>query len=492
MANVKTARDYQVDIGIETHVQFKTKSKLFCGCDNDARDAAPNTHICPICLGLPGTLPVLNKGAIQLAIRTGSALNARINRQTKFDRKNYFYPDLPKGYQITQYDQPIISDGYIDVPATGQGQKNASKQPATFRVRIERAHLEEDAGKTIHPSRADYSLVDFNRTGTPLLEIVSKPDIHSPAEARAYAQELYYILRYADVSHVDLYHGNLRFDVNLSVRKRGDTQLGTRSETKNLNSFRAVERASRYEMKRQMELLDKGRPVAQETRGWDDAKGKTVAQRTKEEAFDYRYFPEPDLPPLRLEPSMIDEVQERMPELPQAIRDKLAAAGLSAQDSNTLLSQPNLLQLAVSLLQSRHLARIANWLTTEVQRAVSQAEFDWDSFQLTAENLEKLAAMVEDNELSSTAAKQVLEVLITQDTDPRAVAEKRQLLQVSDEGAIDQYVEDVIQEHEQAVADYQAGQENSLQFLVGQVMKASRGQANPQLARTKLKEKLDQ
>src|SRR3990167_7357823 len=276
-------------IGIETHVQLKTKTKLFCSCNNDARGAEPNTYVCPVCLGLPGSLPYLNETAIKLALRIGVALNAKIAKLTKFDRKNYFYPDLPKGYQISQYDEPIVGQGYVELPCNGK------------RIGVERAHLEEDAGKLLH--EADNSLLDLNRAGTPLVEIVSEPDIASPAEAKEYAQELYNIIRYAQVSDVDLYHGNMRFDVNVSVREKGG-ELGTRTETKNLNSFRAVEKAAEYEIKRQTELLNKGEQIVQETRGWDEAKGKTTSQRGKEEAHDYRYFPEPDIPPVDITADM--------------------------------------------------------------------------------------------------------------------------------------------------------------------------------------------
>lgn len=480
MIDAKFRAKYDVDIGIEAHVQLVTKSKLFCGCDNDARGAKPNTHVCPVCLGLPGSLPVLNERAVELAIRAGVALNAQIAEFTKFDRKNYFYPDLPKGYQISQYDQPIVASGKVKVPLD-------DKELAVY---IERAHLEEDAAKTVSPAGSDYSLVDFNRAGTPLLEIVSAPDMHTPAQARAYATELYHIMRYAGVSDVNLASGNMRFDVNISARLKGARQLGTRAEIKNINSFRFVEKVCDYEINRQVALLEKGELVTQETRGWDEAKGKTFAQRTKEEAHDYRYFPEPDLPPLVIGEQLVKAASQDL-RLPADIRRQLVGAGIKPQQAQTLLDHPLLLDAALQVAEAKPavLKRVANWLTVQVRHLVAETQPEQD-IKLSSVRLIKLAEMVEAGTLSSTGADEVLAVLLVEDRDPEAIAKDKQLLQVSDEREVQAIVDQVIGEHAQAAEDYRAGNVNSLQFLVGQVMRASRGAANPTIAADLLKKKL--
>lgn len=473
---------YEPTIGIECHVQLKTKTKLFSGVSNNARGAAPNTLVSPICFGLPGVLPVLNKQAVELAIRAGVALNAQIATFSTFDRKHYFYPDLPKGYQITQFDQPIVGKGVVHVPLDGQ----------IVDVGITRAHLEEDAGKSTHPAGKEYSLVDLNRAGTPLLEIVSEPDIHSPEAARAYAQELYYLMKYAEVSDVDLYEGNMRFDVNISVAKKGSGELGTRAEVKNLNSFRSVEKAAEYEFRRQIEVLEKGQKVVQETRGWDDAKMKTSSQRTKEEAHDYRYFPEPDIPPLRIELSRIEAVKAAMPPLPSEMREKLNRLGLDTSQVSTLLEQPKLMMIQLkSMDQDNDTARrIANWLTVDVQSVVSQGEYDWDSFVLDHERLQELSQLVAESKLSSTAAKEVLFVLMHTSETAQEIATKLDLLQMSDESAIEGIVQQILDKNPKAVEDIRSGEMKAIGFLVGQVMKESKGKANPQTVQKLIREKL--
>lgn len=464
---------YEAVIGIETHVQLKTKSKLFCGCNNDAREAAPNTLICPVCLGMPGTLPVLNGEAVKLAIRAGLALNGKITKHSKFDRKNYFYPDLPKGYQITQYDQPIVGKGYVEFPLNGD----------TVKVGITRAHLEEDAGKLTHPAGADYSLVDLNRAGTPLLEIVSEPDMRTPQEAKAYAGEIYNLMRYAGVSDADLYYGNMRFDVNISIRPAGSDQLGTRTEIKNINSFRAVENAAKFEFDRQVELLEGGGKVVQETRGWDDDKGITYSQRSKEEAHDYRYFPEPDLPPLVIKEPMI-EAAGRDLLTPSDIRARLAK--LNITNAEVLVGEPDLAALLLQVPDGHHV-RVASWLSGVVlaERAAGR-HHDLPPVAVWVE----LSQMVHDEQLSSTAAKQVLVEAIASGQSPKLVAERLNLLQVSDEGELEKLVEFVINNHQNIVADYQAGKAAALGALVGQVMKQSGGQANPAMVNAILKKKL--
>lgn len=473
---------YNVDIGIECHVQLKTKSKLFCACGNDAREAEPNTLVCEICLGFPGTLPYLNEQAVWLAIRAGLALNGEIAKITKFDRKNYFYPDLPKGYQITQFDQPIVGKGHVDVPL-GE---------STFTVGITRAHMEEDAGKLVHPPAKDYSLVDLNRAGTPLLEIVSEPDIHSPAEAKAYARELHNIMRYAEVSEVDLYYGNMRFDVNTSVRLKDSKKLGTRTETKNLNSFRNVERAAEFEIERQIELLEKGEVIKQETRGWDDAKGKTTSQRSKEEADEYRYFPEPDLPPLVITENMLTKAKKELPATPREIRKELSKDGIAGDVIETLLDRPTFLDAVREVAKTtgkKHVVRVANWIKNDINNYINEPDAP-EKFHLTHQKLIRLSELVEDKKLSSTNAKEVLRELVFTNKAVDEITNEKNLLQVSDSGAIEKIVDTVIKNNEKAVADYRAGNENSLKYLVGQVMRESKGQANPSIARELLLKKL--
>lgn len=484
MVTAETRAKYLPTIGIECHVQLKTKTKLFSGADNDAREAAPNTLISPLCVGLPGTLPVLNREAVQLAIKAGHALNSTVNAYSKFDRKHYFYPDLPLGYQITQFDEPIIGEGSIET-------RLADGTPHT--VRIERAHLEADAGKLTHPDGKDYSLVDLNRAGTPLLEIVSKPDMHTAAEAKAYAKELYLRLKYADVSDVNLFYGNMRFDVNISVATTDSTELGTRAEIKNINSFRAVEKCIEYEVERQIELLEKGQPIVQETRGWDDAKQRTFSQRSKEDAHDYRYFPDPDLPPVQLEQSVIDDAKANMPVLPNEMRDKLGAIKLDWSQIETLVDEPTAVQLVIKFLDAgNHNAalRVANWLTGDVQRAIVASAFSWEHHTLSYDDLSELSEMVEANKLSSTAAKEVLQSFMQGEHGAQAIAEAKNLLQVSDSAELETAVAKVLQENPKAAEDVANGEMKAIGFIVGQVMKATAGKANPQMVQGIIKKQL--
>jgi len=474
---------YLPTIGIECHVQLKTKSKLFAAVDNDARGAEPNTLASPICFGLPGTLPVLNRRAVELGIVAGIALKAEIAHQMKFDRKHYFYPDLPKGYQITQFDQPIVGEGAVSFELDGE----------TVQVGIERAHLEEDAGKSTHPSGVDYSLVDLNRAGTPLLEIVSKPDMHSPAEARGYTRELYTLMKYAQVSGVDLYHGNMRFDVNVSIAAEGADELGTRSEVKNLNSFKSVERAAKYEIERQTKLLDRGEAIVQETRGWDDAKQKTVPQRGKENAHDYRYFPEPDVPPVTISRNQVDSVRKKMPIMPAQLRSEFAEHDVSAEHIVVLINNRSLALLAHEVLQVQPAAAkaVASWLATDVMAMVNDSDdFDWAKLKLDAPRLIELMQMVADDKLSSNGATRVVQAMMTSTDSPADIAERESLLQISDDAAIEKIVYDVIASNESAAQDVRDGEMKAIGFLVGQVMQQSKGQANPQTAKRMLVDKL--
>lgn len=484
MISAQTRQKYTPTIGIECHVQLKTATKLFAAVGNDARGAEPNTLVSHICFGLPGALPVLNKEAVRLAVRAAFALGSQPSKFSKFDRKHYFYPDLPKGYQISQYDEPIIVGGYIDVPVYDE----ATKELRTVRVNIVRAHLEEDAGKNIHPKGADYSLVDLNRAGTPLLEIVSEPDIHSAVEAKAYVRELYLRMKYADVSDCDLYLGHMRFDVNVSVSKDPKV-FGIRTETKNLNSFRSVADAVEYEIDRQIELLERGEAVVQETRGWDEAKQKTTAQRGKEEAHDYRYMPDPDIPPIVLDDAYVDEIRGHMPKLPDDYRQSFAPMNLDWKvREDVLADQQTAAVVAEALTKTtpEDARRIAFWLL----RPGAEADEHVTERQVDLDELLSLSKMVGAGKLSSSAAKQVLDELLAKGGKAGAIAEKLNLLQVSDEGEIAKVVEKVIAENPKAVEDLKAGQERAIGFLVGQIMKLSQGKANPTMATTLIKQQL--
>jgi aspartyl-tRNA(Asn)/glutamyl-tRNA(Gln) amidotransferase subunit B len=486
MISAETRAKYTATIGIECHVQLKTKTKLFAAVGNDAREAPPNTLVSHICFGLPGALPVLNKEAIHLATRAAFALGTEPERFSKFDRKHYFYPDLPKGYQISQYDQPIIGKGAITIEVDGQSKT----------IGITRAHMEEDAGKSTHPAGADYSVVDLNRAGTPLLEIVSEPDIHTSAEAKTYARELYLRMRYADVSDANLYYGNMRFDVNVSVSQTDE--LGTRSETKNLNSFRSVEKAVDYEINRQIELLEKDQKIVQETRGWDDAKQKTFSQRSKENADDYRYMPDPDIPPVILTDEYIANIKAEMPPMPQDFRATLKQLGVDEASTETLLDNKALLDKLLIEQKAgatqKDLKRIADWLVNEVIGQLNDnPNIDRDNpdnfFQYPG-HLKKLSAMVEANKLSASAAKSIIISHFTDFYDPEKIAQELDLLQVSDEGEIAKIVEQVLADNSKAAEDVKSGEMKAIGFLVGQVMKQSQGKANPQLAQDLIKKQL--
>lgn len=466
---------YEITVGIECHVQLKTKTKLFSEVDNDAREKEPNSCVSPVDYALPGMLPRLNKEAVRLAIRAGYALNSEINLYSRFDRKHYYYPDLPKGYQISQFYHPIIGAGFIELP-------NGNK------IRIEHAHMEEDAGKLTHFS--NYSLVDLNRAGTPLIEIVSMPDIHSAADARDYCKELWRAMTYAGVTYGDLYNGNMRFDVNISLAPEGATGLGRRAEIKNLNSFRSVERAIEYEYERQSKILDAGERVKQETRGWNDATGKTTSQRSKEEAQDYRYMPEPDIPPICLTEEFVKEEQEKVPLLPRDYREKFKDA-LPDDILEVLLDYQPLME---KLSEVKDIKRIANWFSSVL--LAEEKSYEMLNDLPSAKQLDDLAEMTEKQELSSTGAKEVFTKLF----DPqmkvkstRDIAKELNVIQENDTGALEKIVDEVLKDPActKAIEDYKSGQEKVLGFLVGQVMKASKGKANPgaagQILKTKLK-----
>ncbi len=474
--------DYTVTIGIECHVQLKTKSKLFSGADNDARGKDPNTTVSPLCFGLPGTLPVLNKEAVQLSIRAGLALQSEIAPLSRFERKHYFYPDLPLGYQITQLAEPIIGAGKVEC---------ALPDGTEFAVRIHHAHLESDAGKLTHPSGKDFSLVDFNRAGTPLIEIVSEPDMHSPAEAKAFAQELYLLMTYADVTDGDLYHGNMRFDINVSVSKTDE--LGTRTETKNLNSFKSVEKAAEYEIKRQIEQLEKGEPIVQETRGWDEAKQKTVSQRSKENAHDYRYFPDADLPPIRVTTDGVVAVRNSFPKMPGHYRLSWKNLNLDSTVILALLAKRDTAELIERLLTQygeSTARRVALWFAMIVK--TDNLEGDVELKQVPDLSFAELSSMVEAHELSSTAAKEIFTEMLRSGKSPRDIAQSKDLIQVSDQGEITTAVDAVLAlpDNQKSIQDIKGGNERAIGFLVGQVMKQSAGKANPAMVQQLIREKL--
>lgn len=492
MVSSKTRSKYTVTIGIECHVQLKTQTKLFAAVGNDAREAAPNTLVSHICFGLPGALPVLNKEALHLAMRAAFALNTEPQRYSIFERKHYFYPDLPMGYQISQLAQPIIVGGSVTTTVDGEEKT----------IRVNRVQIEADAGKSTHPTGKDYSLVDLNRAGTPLLEIVSEPDMHSAAEAKAYARELYLRMRYADVSDCNLYYGNMRFDVNVSV-STDPNKWGTRTETKNLNSFKAVEKAIEYEINRQIERLEKGEEIIQETRGWDDAKQRTFTQRTKEDAHDYRYMPDPDIPPIELSDDDIATVRDEMPVMPNEWRQRLSGLGLDEPAMETLLEAEledetvSYLALVQESANDKDFAKaLANWfvnLEVPLRRDETQT-INPDITNQGRLHLFRIAYdLVKANKLSSTNAKILITKLLTgtgQTLDVEAYAKQHNLIQESDEGEIAKIVAKVIEDNPKAAEDVKNGEMKAIGFLVGQIMKASQGRANPQLAQQLIKKQL--
>lgn len=483
-------KGYLPTIGIECHVQLKTKTKLFSTASNESRGAEPNTLVDQICFGYPGALPVLNEEAVRLAARAAYALGTTPQKFSKFDRKHYFYPDLPLGYQISQFDEPIILGGSIEV---------SMEDGSTKMINITRAHMEADAGKSTHPAGADYSLVDLNRAGTPLLEIVSEPDMHSAAEAKAFAKELWLRMKYADVSEADLYHGNMRFDVNVSVSK--NDELGTRSETKNLNSFRSVERAVEFEVGRQIKLLEAGEKMVQETRGWIDDEQKTVSQRSKEDAQDYRYFPDPDIPPIVLDDEYIELIAKEAPLMPDVWRKKLQDIGVGRKQTEAIIEAQVVFDADflghIVGCDKKQAATYANWITNiEVPLRREQQEKESDvrvSDQDRRAIYSSVYALISGNKISSNSAKAIFSELLIADKLPKNIekyAEDKGYIQESDEGAIEQVVNKVLEANPKAVEDIKTGEMKVIGFLVGQVMKESKGKANPALAQKIIKAQL--
>ncbi len=477
-------QEYEAVIGMEVHAQILTASKMFCGCSAEYADAPANTHVCPVCLGMPGVLPVINRRAVEQTVCTGLALNCQISPISVFARKNYNYPDLPKGYQISQYEMPLCHDGWLDIElADGQ----------TRRVRIRRAHLEEDTGKLIHVD--GHSLVDLNRAGVPLLEIVTEPDLRTAEEAYAYVVRLRQILRYLGVSSGDMEKGAMRCEVNVSVRPAGTQELGTKVEIKNLNSFRSVRLSLEYEIARQIASLEKGEPVEQVTMGWDEERGRTVVQRTKESAHDYRYFPEPDLVPLEIPVDWIEEIRKLLPELPAARRDRfMAAYGLSRQDANLLTEERAVADFfeAAAQAYTGEARAIANWITGELFRLLNAQGIDITAMPVKPASLAELQMLVDQGTINLNTAKRVLETMFRTGQPPGAIVEAEGLAQVSDQEALAAIVARVIAEHPEEVARYRAGKTTVLSWLMGQVMQATRGQGHPQMVRRLLQDVLDQ
>jgi aspartyl-tRNA(Asn)/glutamyl-tRNA(Gln) amidotransferase subunit B len=473
---------WEAVIGLEAHAQLMTRSKMFCRCSADYASAPPNTRVCPVCLGLPGALPVTNRRAVELTVRTGLALGCRIADFCRFDRKNYFYADLMKGYQISQYDLPLCTNGELVYLLEGE----------EHRAGVTRVHLEEDTAKHVDRSApgGDYSLIDVNRAGVPLIEIVGEPDLRTPEQARAYMRALRGVLRYVGASTGNMEEGALRCDVNVSVRPKGAEVFGTKVELKNLNSFRAIYNALRFEIGRQTELLEGGGKVVQETRGWDEARGATLGQRTKEYAHDYRYFPEPDLPPLTPDRGWIEEIRAAMPELPAARRARYTAEfGLSGYDAAVLAADREIAEFFDRAVQRYPQPKtVANWINGDVRRSLGEETIDRAG--LTPEGLAELLQMVDRGDVNRAQAVQVLEELVRSGGSPRAIADARGFKQVSDVGALAAAIDEAIANNPKSVGDYRSGKTQALGFLVGQVMKATRGQANPALVNRLLAERL--
>jgi len=474
--------EYETVIGLEVHVHLKTKTKAFCGCSTEFGNEA-NSQVCPVCLGFPGSLPVLNKVALDYAIKVALALNCAVQEYTKFDRKNYFYPDLPKSYQISQYDLPLSKDGFLDIYS---GEQNK-------RIGIRRVHLEEDAGKLIH--KEDVSLVDFNRTGIPLLEIVSQPDINSPLEAYEYLTALKSILEYLEVSDCDMEKGSLRCDANVSIRKKGQVELGTKTELKNMNSFKAVKDALAFEIERQTELLESAGSIIQETRLWNVKELKTYAMRTKEEAMDYRYFPDPDLPPFIISPEKITEIQKTIPELPREkmlrfVRDY----GLLEQDAKILVFSKRDAGYSEECLEAypqKFKKPIANWLIGPLLQEANSRNCNIADLKVPIQALVELINFVERDAISNLAAKTVLQEMIDTGKPASNIIAEKNLAQISDANILNTQAEEVIKENPKSVQDYRSGKGNALMFLVGQVMKKTQGKANPKAVQEILKKLLE-
>ncbi|MFR6658833.1 MAG: Asp-tRNA(Asn)/Glu-tRNA(Gln) amidotransferase subunit GatB [Clostridia bacterium] len=464
--------DYEVVIGLEVHAELSTKTKIFCSCPT-AFGAAPNTHTCPICMAMPGTLPVLNEKVVEYAVKAGLATNCEISRNSKNDRKNYFYPDLPKAYQISQFDKPLCDHGYVEID-TKEGKK---------KIRITRIHIEEDAGKLNHDEFGGGSLVDLNRAGVPLIETVSEPDIRSAEEAESYLRKLKSIFEYIEVSDCKMQEGSLRADVNVSVKKKTDTKLGTRTEMKNMNSFRSIVRAIEYEVDRQIDILEDGGTITQETLRWDDVSGKTFPMRDKEDAQDYRYFPDPDLVAIKLSEEYIQNIKDNLPELPESRKQRyLEEYNLSEKDAKLLTSSKYLSDLFEGAVKvCNNPKAVNNWIISDISRILNETETEPISIPFDSNQLGKLVILIDKGTISSSIGKKVLVELFENPRDPEDIIKEKGWIQISDEGAIKEVVMKILEANPQSIADYKAGKDKALGFLVGQAMKETKGKANPQM-----------
>ncbi len=476
---------YEAVIGLEVHTELQTTTKIFCGCKTSF-GAEPNTNVCPVCLGLPGVLPVLNKRVLEFAVRAGLALNCEISRFSKFDRKNYYYPDLPKNFQTSQFDLPICERGHLDIEVNGE-----KKQ-----IRITRAHMEEDAGKLVHHGTSitdsDYSLVDYNRTGTPLLEIVTEPDMRSAKEAVAYLEKMRAILQYIGISDCRMEEGSLRCDANVSVRPVGQKELGTKAEIKNINSFKGVEKAIEYEALRQAEILEDGGKIIQETRTWDEKEGVTKSMRTKEEANDYRYFPEPDLAPFTVSEEYIEDIRKTLPELPDERRERyIANFGLSSTDAQYMTNDKDTSDYFEKVVAAGADPKVSvNWIMGEFASQLSNAGIEIAKAPVTPENLAKLLALTAQGTISGKIAKKVFAEMWKDGADPEEIVKAQGLVQISDTGALKELVVKVIANNPKAVEDFKAGKKKAVGALVGQIMKETKGKANPKVINELLNDEL--
>jgi aspartyl-tRNA(Asn)/glutamyl-tRNA(Gln) amidotransferase subunit B len=464
--------DYESVIGLEVHAELSTKTKIFCSCPTTF-GAAPNTHVCPICMAMPGTLPVLNEKVVEYAVKAGIATNCTISKDSKNDRKNYYYPDLPKSYQISQFDKPLCEHGYVEID-TQNGKK---------KIRILRIHIEEDAGKLNHDDFGGGSLVDLNRAGVPLIEIVSEPDLSSAEEVEAYLKKLKSILEYIEVSDCKMQEGSFRADVNVSVKKKTDTKLGTRTEMKNMNSFRSITRGIEYEIDRQIDVIEDGGKVEQETLRWDDVSGKTFSMRDKEEAQDYRYFPEPDLVAIKLSDEYIQNIKNNLPELPESRRNRyLNEYNMTEKETGIIVASKYLSDLfeeASEICGNRK--AVSNWIISDISRILNEKEIEPTEIPFTAEQLAHLVMIIDNGTISSSIGKKVVEELFENPREPEDIVKEKGWAQISDEGAIKEVVMQILEANPQSVVDYKAGKDRALGFLVGQAMKATKGKANPQL-----------
>ncbi len=475
--------DYEVVIGLEVHAELSTKTKIFCSCSTEF-GGAPNTHCCPVCMGMPGALPVLNEKVVEYGVKAGLATNCEISRNSKSDRKNYFYPDTPKAYQISQYDKPLCENGFVEI-------EDDEGNPKT--IRLLRIHIEDDAGKLNHDEFGGGSLVDLNRAGVPLIESVSMPDMRSAGEAERYLRKLKSIFEYIEVSDCKMQEGSLRADVNVSVRKKGATEFGTRTEMKNISSFRSIVRAIEYESNRQIDLIEEGGVVEQESLRWDDVSGRTFPMRSKEDAEDYRYFPDPDLVAIRLSDEYIENIKKNLPELPESRKQRyMSELGLSEKDARLITASKYLSDLFEGTKEVCGNAKLsANWILSDISRILNEKEMEPDQIPFTAEQLGKMIVLIEKGTISSSIGKKVITELFENPNDPEEIVKANGWIQISDEGAIKEVVMQVLEANPQSIADYKAGKDRALGFLVGQAMKATKGKANPQMLNKMFLEELN-